>query len=85
MSRSVAVLQCPFFSHFDLGNTRFAAQEMLVLLGQFAHDLVIWTRNDLARVDRRFHKYGIERTVRDAMHIDGCIATDARAKSRTSC
>jgi hypothetical protein len=59
---------------------RFAAQEMLVLLGQLAHDLVIWTRNDLAQVDPRFHKYGIERTVRDALHIDGCIATDAEGQ-----
>jgi len=43
---------------------RFVAQEMLVLLGQLAHDVVIWTRNDLAQVDPRFQKYGIERTVR---------------------
>jgi hypothetical protein len=51
----------------------FAAQEMLVLLGQLAHDLVIWTRNDLAQVDPRLHKYGIHRTVRDAWHIDGRV------------
>ena len=56
---------------------RFAAQEMLVLLGQLAHDLVIWTRNDLARVDPRFQKYGIERTVRDVLQIDGRIAINA--------
>jgi hypothetical protein len=56
---------------------------MLVLLGQLAHDLVIWTRNDLAQVDPRFQKYGIERTVRDALHIDGCIATDAEGQIQT--
>jgi hypothetical protein len=51
----------------------FAAQEMLVLLGQLAHDVVIWTRNDLAEADPRLHKYGIQRTVRDAFHIDGQV------------
>lgn len=48
---------------------RFAAQEMLVLLAQLAHNLVIWTRNDLAHVDPRLEKYGIQRTVRDALQI----------------
>jgi hypothetical protein len=52
----------------------FAAQEMLVLLGQLAHDTVIWARNDLAEADPRLHKYGIQRTVRDALHIDGRVA-----------
>lgn len=51
----------------------FAAQEMLVLLGQLAHDLVVWTRNELAEVDPRLQKYGIQRTIRDALHIDGCV------------
>ena len=44
---------------------------MLVLLGQLAHEVVIWTRNDLARVEPRLEKYGIHRTLRDALQIDG--------------
>jgi DDE family transposase len=62
---------------------RFAAQEMLVLLGQLAHNLVIWARNDLARVDGRLQKYGIQRTVRDLLQIDGRIEinTDGRIQS----
>ena len=52
---------------------RFAAQEMLVLLAQLAHNLIIWTRNDLAHINPRFHKYGILRTVRDLFHIPGSI------------
>jgi len=52
---------------------RFAAQEMLVLLAQLAHNFIIWTRNDLAQVDHRLHKYGIQRTVRDALHITGRV------------
>ncbi len=55
----------------------FAAQEILVLLAQLAHDLVIWTRNDLAQVDQRFEKYGIQRTVRDALQIAGRIQVNA--------
>ena len=52
---------------------RFAAQEMLVLLAQLAHNFVIWTRNDLARVDPWLRKYGIHRTVRDALQIAGRV------------
>ena len=52
----------------------FAAQEMLVVLGQLAHDVVIWTRNALADADPRLQKYGIQRTVRDVLHIDGRVA-----------
>ena len=55
---------------------RFVAQEMLVLLAQLAHNLVIWTRNDLAQVEPRLEKYGIQRTVRDALQIPGLIRVD---------
>jgi hypothetical protein len=55
----------------------FASQEMLVLLGQLAHDLVIWTRNDLAKADPRLHKYGVQRTVRDALQIAGQVEITA--------
>jgi hypothetical protein len=59
---------------------RFAAQEMLVLLAQLAHNLLIWTRNDLAKADQRLHKYGIQRTVRDALQIAGRIQVDAHGQ-----
>lgn len=51
----------------------FEAQEMLVLLAQLAHNIVIWTRNELAQVDPRMQKYGIQRTVRDVLQIPGCV------------
>src|SRR5438046_9123381 len=59
---------------------RFAAQEMLVVLTQLAHNLVIWTRNDLAQADQRLQKYGIVRTVRDALQIDGRIQLNAHGQ-----
>lgn len=59
---------------------RFVAQEMVVLLGQLAHNLVIWTRNDLAKVDKRFASYGIQRTVRDAFQISGQVYVDEQGQ-----
>jgi DDE family transposase len=59
---------------------RFAAQEILVLLAQLAHNLVIWTRNDLAQADQRLQKYGICRTVRDALQIAGRIQVNAHGQ-----
>jgi len=47
------------------------------LLAQLAHNLVIWTRDDLARVDQRFEKYGIQRTVRDVLQIAGRVQVNA--------
>jgi hypothetical protein len=55
----------------------FVAQEILVLLVQLAHNLLIWTRNDLARSDGYFAHYGIQRMVRDVLHIPGCVQLDA--------
>lgn len=61
---------------------RFAAQEMLVLLAQLAHNLVIWSRNELADHHPRFSKYGIQRTVRDVFHIPGSIQFTTRGNIR---
>lgn len=58
----------------------FAAQAMLVLLAQLAHDVVIWTRNDLAQADERLQKFGIQRTVRDALHIPGRVQVNAQGQ-----
>ena len=54
----------------------FTAQEMLVLLAQLAHNLLIWTRNDLAHNDACFSHYGIQRMVRDVLQIPGCVQLD---------
>ncbi len=59
---------------------RFAAQEMLVVLAQLAHNVVIWTRNDLAQADQRLQKYGIQRTVRDALQIAGRVQVNAHGQ-----
>lgn len=55
----------------------FAAQEMLVLLAQLAHNLIIWSRNQLCAVETRFRKFGIQRMTRDVFQIDGQVSLSA--------
>lgn len=52
---------------------RFHAQHMLVLLAELAHNVVIWSRNALAEHNPRLAKFGVQRTVRDAFHVDGYV------------
>lgn len=54
----------------------FAAQEMLVLLAQLAHNLIIWTRNHLASASASLQHLGVLRMVRDVFHIPGRILLD---------
>ncbi|HKX27508.1 MAG TPA: transposase, partial [Blastocatellia bacterium] len=55
---------------------RFAAQQMVMLLGSLAHNLVIWARRWLAQQSSVFNKYGIKRLVRDLFHISGLLEFD---------
>jgi hypothetical protein len=52
---------------------RFAAQEMLILLAQLAHNFLIWIRNTLAQCDETFQLFGFQRLVRDVLQIDGTL------------
>lgn len=61
----------------------FAAQEMLVLLAQLAHNLMIWMRNALAvAAHPRFRQYGVLRLVRDVCQIAGRIILDEHGTIR---
>ena len=60
--------------------SKFAAQEMLVLLAQLAHNLVIWTRNALVCAAPCLAHYGIQRMVRDVLRIPGQVRFDAVGK-----
>lgn len=61
----------------------FTAQEMLVLLAQLAHNLMIWMRNALAiAAHPRFRKYGVLRVVRDICQIAGQISFDEQGNIR---
>jgi hypothetical protein len=53
---------------------RFAAQQMVMLLGSLAHNVVVWTRRWLAVP--RLQRYGMLRMVRDVFHVSGFLAFD---------
>jgi len=54
---------------------RFEAQQMLMLLGALAHNVIIWARGWLAVPT--LHHYGMLRMVRDVLHISGFLVFDA--------
>ncbi len=54
---------------------RFAAQQMVMLLGSLAHNVIVWARYWLA--SPALHHYGTLRMVRDVFHISGFLLTDA--------
>jgi len=52
-----------------------SAQQMLMLLGSLAHNIIVWARVWLASPALR--EYGMLRMVRDVFHISGFLLTDA--------
>jgi hypothetical protein len=54
---------------------RFAAQQMVMLLGSLAHNVIVWARRWLA--SPTLQHYGTLRMVRDVFHISGFLLTDA--------
>jgi Transposase DDE domain group 1 len=52
---------------------RFAAQQMVILLGSLAHNILVWSRRWLTADAPRFAKYGALRIVRDLFHINGLL------------
>jgi hypothetical protein len=54
---------------------RFAAQQMLLLLGSLAHNVILWVQRWLAAAP--LQKYGMLRMVRDVFHISGFLVFDA--------
>src|SRR6266568_3895442 len=54
---------------------RFEAQQMLMLLGSLAHNVIIWARGWLAVPT--LHRYGMLRMVRDVLLISGFLVFDA--------
>jgi hypothetical protein len=53
---------------------RFAAQQMLMLLGTLAHNLLIWVRRWLAAQVPRLATFGLMRWVRDLLTLPGFLA-----------
>lgn len=55
---------------------RFEAQQMVMLLGSLAHNVIIWARNWLAESASPLRRYGMLRMVRDVFHISGFLLLD---------
>jgi hypothetical protein len=53
---------------------RFAAQQIVMLLGTLAHNVIVWARHWLA--SPTLQHYGTLRMVRDVFHISGFLLTD---------
>src|SRR5947209_11074484 len=54
---------------------RFAAQQMVMLLGTLAHNVIVWARRWL--LSPALRHYGMLRMVRDVFHISGFLLIDA--------
>ena len=64
---------------------RFAAQQMLTLLGTLVHNVVVWARQWLtahAKQPAKLLHYGMLRMVRDVFHVSGFLVLDALGQSR---
>jgi hypothetical protein len=63
---------------------RFAAQQMVMLLGTLAHNVVLWARRWLTQIARpsKLRHYGLLRLVRDVFHISGLLVFDALGQLR---
>jgi Transposase DDE domain group 1 len=59
---------------------RFAAQQMVMLLGSLAHNLIVWSRCWLAQGSSIFTQYGIKRLIRDLFQMTGLLEFDADGK-----
>jgi hypothetical protein len=71
--------------HQGLGLTKrnkksFLAQEMVVLLGSLAHNVVIWERGWLAEEHNPFPRLGIMRMVRDVFTMNGRVTLDKQGR-----
>jgi hypothetical protein len=57
---------------------RFAAQQMVMLLGSLAHNVIVWARGWLSEQEPKVRRYGLKRMVRDIFHMSGFLVRNAR-------
>jgi hypothetical protein len=55
---------------------RYCGQQMVMMLGTLAHNLVVWAKRWLMAGVPKLKKYGVPRMVRDVMVISGFLETD---------
>jgi hypothetical protein len=57
---------------------RGAAQAMVVLLNQLAHNVLVWARRWLSELAPQLSHYGVLRLVRDLLHVSGMVEFNER-------
>ena len=65
-----------------LRKQKLAAQRLVVLLGQWAHNVLLWTRRWLARGAPRLAAFGIVRLVQEVCAVPGRVKLTAAGVSR---
>jgi len=55
---------------------RYAAQQMITLLGTLAHNVVVWAKRWLVAEAPKLKRYGVPRLVRDVLRVSGFLETD---------
>lgn len=51
----------------------YAGQQMVMLLGQLAHNVVVWAKRWLSEDAPKLKRYGVQRVVRDVLAVSGFI------------
>jgi hypothetical protein len=59
---------------------RFEAQQMVMMLGSLAHNVIVWSRSWLTVSPSPLRHYGTLRMIRDAFHVSGFLVMDAKAQ-----
>ena len=59
---------------------RFAAQQMVMLLGTLAHNVVMWAKRWLKAEAPKLAGYGVPRMVRDVLQVSGFVEMEASGR-----
>jgi hypothetical protein len=51
----------------------YAGQQMVMLLGQLAHNCIVWAKRWLSDDVPKLRRYGVQRVVRDVLAVSGLI------------
>jgi hypothetical protein len=60
---------------------RGAAQAMVALLNQLAHNVLVWAWRWLSELAPQFSQYGMLRMVRDLLHVSGMVEVNEKRNS----
>ena len=63
---------------------RFEAQQMVMLLGSLAHNVIIWAQPWLASPPSALQQYGPLRMVRDVFRVSGFLGMDTHAPEQNA-